>query len=209
MATTDVQSVNLILRARMQHPVPDEAYTVGAPPTGDIPSSIYVLTRVNLSDCKANHLTYSDDVAEARELVEEYALSDMAMRAAQDKAFPQVDSEMHHPRMSLANKFGGSMDALAKFSIPMKDLRPGKYVVYFEPSEERIQLQHDDVERIYLGRRPHPEDDNYNPDNANIVVNLAYFNISCVRPNMQAFLHAHTDNSDAVMNDEVDFAKDL
>jgi hypothetical protein len=204
MATTGARSVNLILRARMQRPVPDEAYTVGAPPIGDIPNSIYVLTRVNLSDCEANHLTYSDDVAEARELVEEYALSDMAMRAARDKAFPQVDSEMHHPRMSLANKFGGGMDALAEFSIPMKDLRPGEYVVYFEPGEERIQLQRDDVERIYLGRRPHPEDDDYNPDDADVVVNLAYFNVTCVGPNVRAFLRARTDNSDAVMNDDVD-----
>lgn len=106
----------------MQCLVPDEAYMVGEQPTGDIPSSIYVLTHVNLSDCEANHLTYLDDVTEARELVEEYALSDMAMCVAWDKAFPQVDLEMHHLWMLLANKFGGGMDALAEFLIPMKDL---------------------------------------------------------------------------------------
>jgi hypothetical protein len=176
-------------------------------PTGAIEAPVLVLLKVDIDSSEVDVLCQSHELEEARELLEEYAFGFMSTLSARDESFPQVDSAVRHPNHRLANPTGCGMNALACDEIPIEELRPGEYVTFFEPQHERLEFERTDAERIYVGRRPHPEDSSYNPEDANVVVNIAYFSIQQANMNIRAFLRARTEISDVIERDQIDVSQ--
>lgn len=186
---------------------PKTFFTVQEPPVKELQPDCYVLLMVDLVDSEANVLTYCWSQDDATKLLESYALNSMAMRAARDCSFPQPDTEAardrHRP--SLQNPHGAGVCALSRYEPPWDDVVEGDYVVFFEPEHIRIINDRKDDERIYLARRPHPRDENYNNlsfQEKQTGIKLAYFSMFTARMNINDLLRAKTELSEYALNNE-------
>lgn len=186
---------------------PTTFFTVQEPPTKELQPDCYVVVRVNLANAEVSVLTYCWSVLEAAQLLESYALNEMAILAARDSSFPQVDSEAarERHRPSLQNPHGAGVSGLSYYKLPWEDVAPGDYIVFFEPEPVRIVEERTDDERIYLARRPHPKDDNYDQlseSQKQTGVNLIYYSRFTARMNIYDLLRAKTSLSEFAINNE-------
>jgi hypothetical protein len=182
---------------------PAKHFTVGEAPTKELMPDVYVLLRVDLKTDEAEVLTYCYTLDDAGLLLEKYAGSYMAFRASRDPSFPQVSSTAttRYDDPLLHNQYGGvGMNALSFDEVPYELMPEGEYVMFFEPEPDRIVLERKDAERIYVARKPHPDDD----EKADYMYeNLAYFSISKCSMNILDFLRAETDISRELDSNEV------
>lgn len=186
---------------------PKTCFTMQEAPEKELQPDCFVLLRVDLADAEAQVLTYGWSQEDAAKLLESYALNTMAILASRDSSFPQPDTEAardrHMPNMQ--NPHGGGVCALSFYEPPWDDVAPGDYVVYFEPEDVRLDADRKDAERIYLARRPHPNDANYDQlsdEQKRTGANLAYFSLFTARMNIYDLLRAKTDLSDYAINNE-------
>lgn len=175
-------------------------------PTGTMEPPIFVIAEVNLETSDCTMPTHTTDEAEAREMLETYAFARMAQLAATDPSRPCIDSVAdRHPDPSLRSPVGPGLNALGcGDEIPTEHLRPGEYVVYFEPEAERVALGRMDEERIFLGRRPHPDDEDYaEHEDPDVVVDLRYFTLQRLMFTINKAMTIRTELTDALQRDEM------